>query len=801
MKDNILQEGSTTRVPVLPIRDRVVFPHLQVPLVVGRPRSIEAVKKAMASDRLIFITAQRHLKVEEPAREDLFEYGTVAEVQNAVNLPDGILRVRVHGRYRAKLVDLSLQGECLMGDLQALEAPPISADPGLEMEALRRMVIRKFEDYAKKMGRIPGEVVESVSSIESLDQLADTVADALNIAVEEKQDLLEQISVPKRLSRLVEILDAEVEILNIERKIQTRVHKQIEKNQKEYYLNEQMRAIQKELKKKDDFGKELDDFRAKIKEAQMPAETQELTLKEVERLEKMMPFSPEATVVRSYIEWMVSLPWSLRTKDHVDVNDARRILNEDHFGLEKPKERLLEYLAVLKLTKSIKGPILCFVGPPGTGKTSLAKSMARALGRQFNRISLGGVRDEAEIRGHRRTYIGSLPGRLIQALKKTKTKNPIVLLDEIDKMGTDWRGDPAAALLEVLDPEQNKAFVDHYLDVGFDLSEIIFVATANSLYNIPATLQDRLEVIRFSAYTTDEKVAIANQFLLPKELKEHGLDASLLRFEDEALRKIIHVYTQEAGVRELQRKIAQVCRKVAVEHVQKSEKNKKSQPVLIGLKDLTHYLGAAEYIREKVSVNAVGISTGLAWTDHGGETLTIEVSTMPGQGKVMLTGKLGSVMQESAQTALSLVKSRSKKFQLNDQAFSKTDIHVHIPEGAVPKDGPSAGIAMATAIVSAVTMRAVRKDVAMTGELTLRGRVLPIGGLKEKVLAAFREGVKTVLYPRGNDKDLPDIPDNVKKALKLVPVDVIDDVFRLALQPTPPRSSVPRKPASLPRHN
>ncbi len=793
---------SLSRMPVLPVRDRVLFPNLHVPLVVGRSRSIKAIETALAGDRLVFVTAQRHLKVEEPGRDDIYEHGTIAEVLQTINMPDGTVRIRVLGRSRAKLMDLSVESGTLFGDIQTIESVPESNQDATHFEAMRRMIVRKFDDYVRKVGRVPLDVLSTTSQMTSLEKLSDTVADALLISIEEKQDLIETTDLSKRLSRIVEILDSEIEILNIERKIQTRVHRQIEKNQKEYYLNEQMRAIQKELKQKDDSGREIDDMRQKIKDLKLVADTEEAALKELARLEKMAPFSPEATVVRGYLEWIVGLPWNTVTSDDTDVTHARKILEEDHFGLEKPKERLLEYLAVLKLTKSIKGPVLCFVGPPGVGKTSLAKSLARALGRQFARISLGGVHDESDIRGHRRTYIGSMPGRVIQALRKLKSRNPVLLLDEIDKMGTSFHGDPAAALLEVLDPEQNKAFVDHYLDVGFDLSQIIFICTANSLYSIPATLQDRMEVIRFSAYTTDEKARIANQFLIPKALKEHGLDEKVLKIEDEALRKIIHMYTQEAGVRDLGRKIAQICRKVAVEWVQNSETKKKTKTVSIGLKDLNHYLGAPEYLREKITVNAVGISTGLAWTDHGGETLTIEVTTMPGQGKVLLTGKLGNVMQESAQAALSLVKSRSEKLRIRNKAFHKTDLHIHVPEGAVPKDGPSAGIAMATAIVSALTGKAVRKDLAMTGEVTLRGRVLPIGGLKEKVLAAYREGIKEVLYPVGNEKDLPEIPEKIRSEIRLIPVESVDDVFERALQGTPPKSVLPsRKAAHLPGHN
>jgi ATP-dependent Lon protease len=778
------EDLSIRRIPVLPVRDRIVFPSTHAPLIVGRPRSMEAVQRAMAGDRLIFITAQRHVQVEEPGRNDLFEHGTLAEALQTIHMPDGMLRVRVLGRQRARLLDLTLEQGTLLGDIQCTTTPPLTNEEGLQLEALRRMLLRKFDEYVKKVGRIPIDVVSAAEKQTSLDILADTISDALYISIEEKQELLEISTIPKRLSRLVEILDSEIEILNIERKIQTRVHRQIEKNQKEYYLNEQMRAIQKELKKKDDNAQEIDTLREKIKAAKMSDEAQEAALKEADRLEKMMPFSPESTVVRGYLDCMISLPWANSSADNTDVVHAKKILDQDHFGLDKPKERLLEYMAVLKLTKSIKGPVLCFVGPPGVGKTSLAKSLATALGREFARISLGGVRDESEIRGHRRTYIGSMPGRIIQALRKAKTKNPVILLDEIDKMGSDWRGDPAAALLEVLDPEQNRAYVDHFLDVGFDLSQIIFITTANSLYTIPPTLQDRMEVLRFSAYTTDEKVHIARQFLMPKELKEHGMSHITLKMEDETLRKLVHSYTQEAGVRGLQRKIAQICRKVAVD-ISKSKTTSAKKTINIGLTDLATYLGVAEFIREKSPNNAVGISTGLAWTEHGGETLTIEVTTMPGQGKVILTGKLGSVMQESAQTALSLVKSRGEKWGIRLKSFNKTDLHVHIPEGAVPKDGPSAGIAMATALVSALSQKPVKSHVAMTGEVTLRGRVLAIGGLKEKVIAAHRDGMKEVIFPRGNEKDVSEIPENVRKSLRLIAVDDIDQVFEHTLLSLP----------------
>lgn len=788
------KNDNTISIPVLPIRDRVIFPLINTPLVVGREGSIRAVKKAWGKDRLIFIVAQRNMKIEEPAKGDLFETGVIAEVLSMSQLPDGFLRIRVVGRERAKLIDLKDYDFTRVGDVVKIPSPSLEDQNPREMEALRRVAVKKFEEYAKRIGRIPNDTVGRITALTSMDKFTDTITDMLLISLEEKQDLLEIIKVPKRLTRLIEILDAEIEILQIEKKIQSRVHRQIEKSQKEYYLNEQMRAIQKELKKKDEHGQEVDEFKTKIKKLNMPKETEKMALKEAARLEKMMPYSPESTVIRTYLEWIISLPWSKATKDKIDVENAKKILNDDHFGLEKPKDRILEYLAVLKLAKSIKGPVLCFVGPPGTGKTSLVKSMADSIGRKFVRISLGGVRDESDIRGHRRTYIGSMPGRIIQALKKAGSNNPVILLDEIDKMGTDWRGDPSSALLEVLDPEQNESFVDHFLDVGFDLSKVIFIATANSSYEIPRTLLDRMEVIRFSAYTTDEKASIANQFLVNKELIEHGLPKGAIQFEEEALRKIIHLYTQEAGVRELRRKLAKICRKVAVEWVKsKPKKNKKTS---IKLKDLSVYLGPAEYIREKVSPNSVGIATGLAWTEHGGETLTIEVTIMPGSGKILLTGKLGAVMQESAQAAFSLIKSKSKKLKISSKHLRKMDLHVHIPEGAVPKDGPSAGIALATAIYSCLDGIPVRNDLAMTGEVTLTGRVLAIGGLKEKILAAYREGIKTVLFPRANEKDLMEIPQNIRKNIKLISVDKIADVLKIAFRPTPPRSNPSSRKAS-----
>jgi ATP-dependent Lon protease len=660
-------------------------------------------------------------------------------------------------------------------DIQTTEE---AARKTAELEAMMRRCRALFDEYVKLHRRIPVETLTTVASLEDPGHLADVVASHLLVKIADRQELLELADVKKRLERLVALLEGEIEILNLEKRIQNRVRTQIEKSQKEYYLTEQMKAIQKELRKKDDFGKELEDLRKKVKNAGMSKEAEEACEKEIARLEKMMPLSPEATVSRTYLDWLTQLPWAVRTKDRLDVKHAEKILHEDHYGLEKAKDRVLEYLSVLKLVKKIKGPILCFVGPPGVGKTSLGRSVARALGRNFVRVSLGGVRDESEIRGHRRTYIGSLPGRILQQMKKAKSKNPVFLLDEIDKMGSDWRGDPAAALLEVLDPEQNSAFVDHYLDVEFDLSEVMFITTANTLYSIPQSLQDRLEVIRFPGYTTEEKAAIARKYLLPKQMKDHGLGDGKLTVGDDTVKAIIKDYTQEAGVRNLEREVATLCRKAARMMV---AENKKS--VTVKPPDLQKFLGVPRFFKEKSSPNSVGVATGLAWTEHGGETLSVEVTVMPGKGKLILTGQLGGVMQESAQAALSYVRSLSQRLHIKkDPTFKNRDMHIHIPEGAIPKDGPSAGIAMATAVASALTGRAVRKDVAMTGEITLRGRVLPIGGFKEKVLAAFREGVRTVLFPYGNRKDLDDIPKDVQKGIRLVPVTTMQDVLQHALE-------------------
>ena len=767
------------RLPLLPVRDIVVYPSMVIPLAVGREKSIRALEEAMATHHLIFLSTQKKGQIDDPQESDLYLFGTVGEVLQLVKLPDGTLKVLVEGLCRGEITgSRPVQDKNYVEVSVKVVASDEPADN--ETQALMRQSVNLFEQYVKLNRRIPVEVASSLQSIEDPGKLVDTLAGHLLLKTSDKQKLLETVSPKERFDRIIEILGSEIEILNLEKRIQTRVRNQIEKSQKEYYLTEQMKAIQKELRQKDDFAKEVQELFDKIKEAKMSDEARESAEKECSRLEKMMPYSPEATVVRTYLDWLVNLPWQTRTKDTLDIPAAEKILDDEHFGLEKAKERILEYLAVLKLVKKIKGPILCFVGPPGVGKTSLARSVANALGRSFVRVSLGGVRDEAEIRGHRRTYIGSLPGRIMQSMRKSKSKNPVFLLDEIDKMGSDWRGDPTAALLEVLDPEQNHNFVDHYLDVSFDLSEVLFITTANTLYTIPQSLQDRLEIIRFPGYTDLEKIQITNHFLLPKQTKEHGLQPGAVKMDDAVIRKLVRDYTREAGVRNLEREIAKLCRKVARETAQ----DKKKGAVQVDAEKLRRYLGIPEFSPDTKPENGVGVATGLAWTEHGGELLAIEVNAMNGKGKLQLTGKLGEVMQESAQAALSYVRASGKKLHAGagNGFFKEKDFHIHVPEGAVPKDGPSAGIAIATAVASVTSGRAVKKDLAMTGEVTLRGQVLPIGGFKEKVIAAHREGIKTVLFPEGNRKDLEEIPKEVTKDVKLIPVKHMDEVLKLALE-------------------
>jgi ATP-dependent Lon protease len=779
-KDRPKREGTLNipgNLPLLPVRDIVIFPAMVLPLAVGRDKSIKALEESMATHRLIFLVTQKHIQTEDPSKNDLYPIGTVAEVLQLLKMPDGTLKVLVEGIQRSRWTELKLNAKGFNEvDLEMLSE---KAETTPEIEALMRRSVSLFEQYVKLNPRLPMEISSAVGNITDPGRMTDTIASHLMIKIVDKQSILEIANPEQRLEKLIQILNAEIEILNIERRIQNRVRTQIEKTQKEYYLTEQMKAIQKELRQKDDYAKELDELKVKIKEAKMPKEALDVADKEIIRLEKMMPFSPEATVIRTYLDWLIALPWSETTKDNLDLERAKKILDEDHYGLEKVKERVLEYLAILQRVKKIKGPILCFVGPPGVGKTSIAKSVARSLGRNFIRISLGGVRDEAEIRGHRRTYIGALPGRIIQSMRKAKSSNPVFILDEIDKMGTDWRGDPSAALLEVLDPEQNYSFVDHYLDVEFDLSKVMFITTANTLYNIPPTLLDRLEVLRFPGYTNEEKLKIAKQFLIKKQFKEHGLEEREVELTDDAVRQIITEYTHEAGVRNLEREIANLCRKSAKEL---SLSKKKLDHIKVTPDNLNKLLGVPQYIRDKIAQNEIGVATGLAWTEIGGETLTIEVNKMKGKGVFVLTGKLGDVMKESAQAALSYVRSVAKKYGVNEDIFRTTDFHIHVPEGAVPKDGPSAGIAIGTALSSVVFNKPVKKNVAMTGEITLRRRVLSIGGLKEKVIAAYRDGIDMVLFPDGNKKDLADIPEEVRKKVKMHPVKHMDEVLQMSLE-------------------
>ncbi|MBO7432060.1 MAG: endopeptidase La [Elusimicrobia bacterium] len=759
--------------PMLPVRDVVVFPSMVLPIAVGREKSIRALEEAMTSERYIFVATQKNLQIEDPTPDDIYHIGSVCEVLQMLKMPDGTLKILIECVARAEWTEFKLTDKGYVEVGLNIFDENIEITP--EVEAVMRRVVALFEQYVKLNPRMPMEISISVSNIQEPAKLADTIASHISIKSNEKQAILEAVNPLKRLNKIIQILNTEIEILNIERRIQNRVRNQIEKNQKEYYLNEQMKAIQKELKQKDDNSKEIEELRDKIKASSMSEEAREVAEKELSRMEKMMPQSPEASVIRTYIEWLLDLPWKKLTKDNLDLVRAKEILDEDHYGLDKVKDRIIEYLAVLSRVQKIKGPILCFIGPPGVGKTSIAKSVARSLGRNFVRISMGGVRDEAEIRGHRRTYIGSMPGKIIQSMKKAGSSNPVFILDEIDKMGSDWRGDPSAALLEVLDPEQNYAFGDHYLDVDYDLSDVMFITTANTLNNIPNTLLDRLEIIRFSGYTDEEKLLIAKKFLIRKQMKDHGLKEEELTIDDSAIKEVIASYTREAGVRNLNREIANLCRKAAKELALE-----KKSSIKITDKNVEKYLGVPHYEREKISENGIGVVTGLAWTEVGGETLTIEVNKMKGKGMLNLTGQLGNVMKESVQAAFTYVKSSAKKLGIKENMFKDTDFHVHVPEGAVPKDGPSAGLAMATALASVCMNKPVRKKLAMTGEITLRGRALAIGGLKEKVLAAYREGIDMVLFPEANKKDLVDIPENVKKKIKMIPVKHMDEVIKYA---------------------
>jgi ATP-dependent Lon protease len=766
------------RLPLLPLRDVVIFPYMTTPLLVGRAPSVNAIERAVARDRILFCVAQKKPEVADPGRDGLYKVGTVVRVLQLFRLPDGTMRVLVEGIARARLKRFLPADDYYLTQVEMLsEATPANS----EVEALTRMVLSGFNDYVHMNRRIPDEVLLTANNIADPSCLAHTVASHLLInKVTVKQEILEIEDTLGRLRQLSKILAQELEIVKLERKIEGQVRSQVHKNQKEFYLNEQLKAIRKELGYQSEFSGEVDDLLAAVKKAHMPPEVTDKAVKELDRLAKMSFMSPEASVVRSYVDWLVALPWVKRTRDVADVKAAQKQLDSDHFGLDKVKERILEYIAVMKLNKgALKGPILCLVGPPGVGKTSLGKSIAAAVNRKFVRMSLGGVRDEAEIRGHRRTYIGSMPGRIIQAIRKAGTRNPLFLLDEIDKLGADFRGDPAAALLEVLDPEQNHTFNDHYLEVDFDLSDVMFVTTANSLFAIPPALQDRMEIIRLPGYLETEKLQIARHFLVPKQLKANGLKAGDLKLSDAALRKLIGEYTREAGVRSLERELARICRRVARRKAEGSVKG----GVSLTPANLAKFVGTARFQESQVETrNRVGVATGLAWTEVGGEVLTVEVSVLPGKGELVMTGKLGEVMKESGQAAMSYARSRAARLGLDKWFHRDLDIHVHLPEGAVPKDGPSAGIAMATALISALTGIPTRADVAMTGEITLRGTVLPIGGLPEKTVAARHAGIRTVLIPKGNEKDIAELPREVRRDLNLVPVETMDEVLDHALQ-------------------
>ena len=766
-------------VPLLPLRDIIVFPHMVVPLFVGREKSIAALEEAMAHEKDILLVAQKQAKTNDPSPEDIFNVGTLGTIVQLLKLPDGTVKVLVEGKRRARV---SRYVPC--DEFFHVEIEPVieKSEITVEVEALMRSVQSTFETYIKLNKHIPPEMLMTIQGIEDPSRLADTIVVHLSsVKLEERQKILENADPVDRLNRLYELMQGEIEILQVEKRIRTRVKKQMEKTQKEYYLNEQMQAIQRELGDKDEFRSELQELEEKLKKKKgITKEALEKGRRELKKLQMMSPMSAEATVVRNYLEWMTTLPWGESTEERYDVEEAERILEEDHYGLKKIKERIVEYLAVQALVKKIKGPILCFVGPPGTGKTSLGRSVARATGRKFIRLSLGGVRDEAEIRGHRRTYIGALPGKVIQSLRKVGASNPVFLLDEVDKMSSDFRGDPAAALLEVLDPEQNFMFNDHYLDMDYDLSDVMFITTANLLSGIPLPLQDRMEIIELSSYTEFEKLNIAVRYLVPRQIKECGLEDVDIDFSEGALRTVINHYTKEAGVRNLEREISSICRKIARHVVKEGKENK----IAIGARDVPKYLGVPKFkVGKKEEEDRVGLVNGLAVTSTGGELLPTEVSVIPGKGKLILTGRLGDVMQESAQAAFSYVRSRAEMLELEPEFYQKVDVHTHFPEGAVPKDGPSAGITAATCIVSALTHVPVRADVAMTGEITLRGRVLPIGGLKEKILAAHRGRVRTVIMPRDNRKDIHEIPSRVLKNMKLVLVDHMDDVLSVALAP------------------
>ena len=785
--------ATTTQYPLLPLRDVVVFPHMVIPLFVGRPKSIKAMEIAMESGKSILLVAQKSATKDDPGPQDMYEVGCVSNILQMLKLPDGTVKVLVEGGSRALLRQVTDMRTHWVGEADLLAAEGAEAP---EVEAMRRALLSAFDQYVKLNKKIPPEILTSLTGIDEAGRLADTVAAHLPLKLEQKQHVLEMIDVKLRLEHLLSQLETEIDILQVEKRIRGRVKRQMEKSQREYYLNEQVKAIQKELGEGEE-GADLEEMEKRIKRSRMPKEARRKAESELKKLKLMSPMSAEATVVRNYIETLTNLPWRKRSKISRDIKAAKEVLDRDHYGLEKVKERILEYLAVQSRVDQMKAPILCLVGPPGVGKTSLGQSIARSTNRKFVRMSLGGVRDEAEIRGHRRTYIGSMPGKILQNMAKVGVRNPLFLLDEVDKMGMDWRGDPSSALLEVLDPEQNHTFVDHYIEVEYDLSEVMFVATANTL-NIPPALADRMEVIRLSGYTEDEKLNIATRYLLPKQMKNSGLKQGELSVNEAAIRDAIRYYTREAGVRSLEREMSKICRKAVTQLVVRKADGERKRRITVTPRNLDKFLGVRRYsfgMAEKE--NQIGQVTGLAWTEVGGELLTIETVTMPGKGKTITTGKLGEVMQESIQAALSVVRNRSRRLGVSEDFYQKNDIHIHLPEGATPKDGPSAGIGIVTAMISVLTGIPVRADVAMTGEITLRGEVLAIGGLKEKLLAAVRGGIKTVLIPEENTKDLAEIPENVKNRLEIVPVKWIDKVLDIALAgkpeplPEPAQEAVP----------
>jgi ATP-dependent Lon protease len=761
-------------IPLLPLRGILVFPYMIIHLDVGREKSISALEEAMVQDRLIMLATQKDAQNDAPQPEDIFNVGTVAEIKQLLKLPGGTIRVLVEGLYRGEIQEfISFEPYYQVQIREFTEIEPKTP----EIEALTRTAINQFEQWVKLSKKIPPETLVSVVVVEEPGRLTDLIASHLSLKIEDKQTLLEAVGITARLERLCEILGREMEILELEKKIHVRVRKQMEKTQKEYYLREQLKAIQKELGEKDERTAEVEEYRQRVKEQNLPKDVAEKINKEIDRLEKMPPMVAESGVIRTYLDWLLTLPWTVETADRLDITVAENILDEDHYGLEKVKERILEYLSIRKLTEKMKGPILCLVGPPGVGKTSLARSIARAMERKFVRVSLGGVRDEAEIRGHRRTYVGALPGRIIQGMRTVGSKNPVFLLDEIDKMSADFRGDPSSALLEVLDPEQNNSFSDHYIELPYDLSRVLWVVTANVMHNIPRPLLDRMEVISIAGYTEEEKVEIAKRYLIPKQTADHGLTAKQISFSEGTIQKVIRDYTREAGVRNLERNIANLCRKAARKIVQEQ-----GPLIKITAQNLHTFLGAPKYRHAQAEqTSQVGVATGLAWTEVGGDVLAVEISTMKGKGKLTLTGQLGDVMQESAQAGFSYIRSRAKELGIEEDFHEKLDIHIHLPEGAIPKDGPSAGITMATAVASALTGKAIRSDVAMTGEITLRGRVLPVGGIKEKVLAAHRAGIKKVMLPKENKRDIDEIPVNVKRNLEFILVEHMDEVLKTAM--------------------